>query len=66
VTPDVVRFLAAQIGVDTALFAHYTWEGRTIEAHRVQIREMSKMREFRRADEEELLDWLCAEIFDHD
>ncbi len=52
--PDVVRFLAAQVGVDAALFAQYTWEGRTIEAHRAQIREMTKLREFRRADEEAL------------
>jgi len=52
--PDVVCFLAAQVGVDAALFAQYLWEGRTIEAHRAQIREMSKIREFRRADEEAL------------
>src|SRR5712692_6583883 len=52
--PDVVRFLAAQVGVDAALFAQYAWEGRTIEAHRAQIREMTKLREFRRADEETL------------
>jgi hypothetical protein len=45
-----MRFLAAQVGVDTALIAQYAWEGRTIEAHRAQIREMTKMREFRRAD----------------
>src|SRR5436305_3276522 len=66
VASDVVRFLAAQVGVDTALFAHYAWEGRTIEVHRAQIREMTKMREFRRADEESLLDWLCAEILPHE
>ena len=66
VAPEVVRFLAAQVGVDTALFAQYLWEGRTIEAHRAQIREMTKLREFRRADEEALLDWLCAEILAHE
>jgi hypothetical protein len=52
--------------VDAPLFAQYAWEGRTIEAHRAQIREMTKMREFRRTDEEALLDWLCTEIFDHE
>src|SRR5947209_1238172 len=66
VASDIVRFLAAQVGVDTALFAHYAWEGRTIEVHRAQIREMTKMREFRRADEESLLDWLCFEILPHE
>src|SRR5216684_6100767 len=64
--PEVVRFLATQVGVDAALFAQYAWEGRTIEAHRAQIREIAKIREFRRADEEALLDWLCAEILDHE
>src|SRR3989442_2358191 len=66
VAPDVVRFLATQVGVDAPLFAQYAWEGRTIEAHRAQIREMSKLREFRRADEEALLNWLCAEILTHE
>jgi hypothetical protein len=64
--PEVVRFLATQVGVDAALFAQYAWEGRTIEAHRAQIRGMTKLREFRRADEEALLDWLCTEVFDHE
>jgi Domain of unknown function (DUF4158) len=66
VAPEVVRFLAAQVGVDAPLFAHYAWEGQTIEAHRAQIREMSKMREFHRADEEALLNWLCAEVLTHE
>jgi len=35
--PEVVRFLAAQVGVDAVLFVQYAWEGRTIEAHRAQI-----------------------------
>jgi hypothetical protein len=66
VAPEVVRFLAVQVGVDAPLFAQHLWEGRTIEAHRAQIREMTKLREFRRADEEALLNWLCAEILAHE
>jgi hypothetical protein len=61
VAPEVVRFLATQVGVDATLFAQYAWEGRTIETHRAQIRELAKIREFRRADEEALLDWLCTD-----
>jgi len=64
--PEAVRFLATQVGVDATLFAQYLWEGRTIEAHRAQIREIVKIREFRRADEEALLDWLCTEILPHE
>ncbi len=62
----MVRFLAAQVGVDAALFAQYLWEGRTIEAHRAQIREMTRLRECRRIDEDALLDWLCAEVLAHE
>src|SRR5258708_23516610 len=65
--PDVVRFLAAEARCRCrTLCESHVWEGRTIEAHRAQIREMTKLREFRRADEEALLDWLCTEIFDHE
>jgi hypothetical protein len=54
------------VGVDVALFAQYAWEGRTIEAHRAQIRAITKVREFRRADEEALLIWLCTDILPHE
>src|ERR1700694_5634639 len=66
VTPEVVRYLSTQVGVDAALFAHYAWEGRTIEAHRAQIREMTKIQECHRADEEALQEWLCTEILAHE
>jgi hypothetical protein len=66
VAPEVVRFLATQVGVDTTLFAQYAWEGRTIETHRAQIRELAKIREFRRTDEEALLDWLVTSILAHE
>jgi len=64
--PEVIRFLATQVGVDAALFAQYTWEGRTIEAHRAQIRAITKIREFHHADEEALLTWLCTDILPHE
>src|SRR5437899_2660310 len=64
--PEVVRFLATQVSVDSALFAQYAWEGRTIEAHRAQIRAITKVREFRRTDEEALLTWLCTDILAHE
>jgi Domain of unknown function (DUF4158) len=64
--PEVVRFLATQVGVDPILFVQYAWEGRTIEAHRAQIREITKVREFRRADEEALLTWLCTDMLPHE
>ncbi|GHO94915.1 hypothetical protein KSF_049630 [Reticulibacter mediterranei] len=64
--PEVVRFLATQVGVDPALFAQYAWEGHTTQAHRAQIRAITKVRECRRADEEALLTWLCTDILPHE
>jgi hypothetical protein len=66
VAPEVVRFLAAQVGVDAALFAQYVRERRTFEAHQAQVREMTRIRECHSYDKEALLNWLCAEILAHE
>ncbi|GHO98742.1 hypothetical protein KSF_087900 [Reticulibacter mediterranei] len=63
--PDQL-FRLDQCGRQDALFAQYAWEGRTIEAHRAQIREITKIREFRRADEDSLLTWLATSIIPHE
>ncbi|WP_192808765.1 hypothetical protein [Actinomadura montaniterrae] len=42
--------------------ADYDWAGRTIERHRGQIREALGFRESTRANEDELIEWLAAEI----
>jgi hypothetical protein len=57
-----VRYVAAQVKVDTALFRQYPWSGSTIEYHRAQIRAALGFREATRADEERLTAWLAAEI----
>ncbi len=57
-----VRYVAAQVKVDPALFRQYPWAGSTIEYHRAQIRAALGFREPTRADEERLIAWLAAEI----
>ncbi|HEV8649156.1 MAG TPA: DUF4158 domain-containing protein [Actinomycetes bacterium] len=57
-----VDYLAGQVGVDPALFACYSWTGRTIEYHRAQVRRALGFREAARADEEKLVFWLAAEV----
>lgn len=57
-----VECLAAQVKVDPALFASYSWTGQTIEYHRAQIRRALGFREASRADEEKLVFWLAAEV----
>ncbi len=57
-----MRYVAAQVKVDPALFRQYSWPGSTIEYHRAQIRAAPGFREPTRADEERLTAWLAAEI----
>jgi Domain of unknown function (DUF4158) len=58
----VVDHLAQQIGVPADVWAQYTWDGRTIEYHRAQIRQHCGFREATVADGETLVTWLCAHI----
>src|SRR5690625_5004959 len=49
-----VAYVAAQVDVDPALFAKYSWTNRTIEHHRKQIRDVYGSRPASEADEEQL------------
>ncbi|MEV0108338.1 Tn3 family transposase [Nocardia sp. NPDC050799] len=62
VPPAVVTYIAGQVKVDPGEFAAYRWSGRTIEYHRAQVRDAFGFREFARADEDKLADWLAAEV----
>jgi TnpA family transposase len=57
-----VAYVAEQVKVDPGEFALYHWTGRTIEYHRAQIRDAFGFREFTRADEDKLADWLATEV----
>ena len=57
-----MRYVAAQVKVDPALFRQYPWSRSTIEYHRAQIRAGLGFREATRVDEERLTAWLAAEI----
>jgi hypothetical protein len=57
-----VEFVSGQVKVDAALFAEYSWSGRTIEYHRAQIREFHQFREPTVGDEDKLISWLAGDI----
>ena len=57
-----VAYVAEQVKVDPGEFALYRWTGRTVEYHRAQIRDAFGFREFTRADEDKLADWLATEV----
>lgn len=47
-----VDYVAEQVGVPAADFGEYSWQSRSIKAHRAQIRHAFGFREFSRGDED--------------
>lgn len=61
--PDVaVNYVASQVKVDASELQGYPWSGRSAKYHREQIRDVFGFREFTRADEDKLTDWLATEV----
>ena len=57
-----VDYLGALVNVAPALFAKYSWRGRTIEYHRAQIRRAYGTRPPTEADEDRWAQWLAGEM----
>ena len=57
-----VDYMASLVKVDLALFAKYSWRGRTIEYHRAQIRKAYGTRPPTEADEDRWARWLAGEM----
>ena len=57
-----VAYLGSLVKVEPALFAKYSWRGRTIEYHRAQIRRVYGTRPPTEADEDRWAQWLAEEI----
>lgn len=62
VPPAAVRYLGSLVGVDPALFAKYSWTGRTIKYHRAQIRKVYGTRPPAEDDEDRWARWLAEEM----
>ncbi|GAA2124949.1 hypothetical protein GCM10009727_12870 [Actinomadura napierensis] len=62
--PQVARGVRRRVlvKVDPALFAKYSWRGRTIEYHRAQIRKAYGTRPASEADEDRWAQWLADEV----
>jgi hypothetical protein len=58
----VVKYVASLVKVGAALFAKYSWRGRTIKYHRAQIRKAYGTRPASEADEERWAQWLADEV----
>ena len=59
---EVVAFVAQQVGVPASELGFYEWAGRTIKAHRVQIRAHLGFRECSVVDAEKLTGWLADHV----
>lgn len=57
-----VNFVAQQVRVDPSAWASYDWQGRSVKAHRVQIRKRFNFRECSVGDQDKLIAWLAAEV----
>ncbi|MFF4198080.1 DUF4158 domain-containing protein [Nonomuraea sp. NPDC001831] len=55
-------YVAGQVKVEPVLPAEYDWSGRSMERHRVQVRDSLGIRESTRADEDVLAAWLADKI----
>ena len=58
---DVVNYVAHQLKLNASIYAQYDWEGRTIKAHRAQIREQLEFHEATVLDNQEMIQWLITE-----
>lgn len=59
---EVVDFVGAQLGIDRPELGFYDWVGRTIKAHRTQIRAHFGFRECSVTDAEALTEWLVDNV----
>jgi hypothetical protein len=59
---SAVHFVAQQVRVDPSVWESYDWQGRSIKAHRVQIRKRFNFRECSLGDQEKLIAWLASEV----
>ncbi len=62
----VLPHVARQVGVPVDQYLAYDWRGRSIKAHRAQIRAWLGFREATVEDAEQLVSWLCNEVLPHE
>jgi uncharacterized protein DUF4158 len=61
---DSVEFVARQVGAAAGEFDRYDWQGRQIQRHRAQIRELTGFREPTVTDAAKLTEWLTGQIWE--
>jgi len=60
ISPDIVSYIAQQVGISETVFSDYQWAGRTAERHRQVIRERLGFHECTTDDANDLMAWLIV------
>lgn len=63
---QIVSYIARLLSVSPKQYGEYSFNGRTIERHRAEIREFFGFREFNPQDKTELIAWLCEFVLAYD
>lgn len=58
----IISYIAQQLQIPSSDYCDYDWQGRSISNHRATIRKLFGFRTVKIVDEEEMVDWLKAEI----
>jgi TnpA family transposase len=66
VPKQVISYIARLLEVSPKQYGEYSFNGRTIERHRAEIREFFGFREFNPQDKKELIAWLCEFVLAYD
>lgn len=62
VPKQVVSYIARLLSLSPKQYKEYSWQGRTYERHRAEIREFLGFREFSVEDQKEMITWLCNKV----
>ena len=58
---QVINHIANQLGVPSKVFSKYNFHGRSIDSHRVRIRQWFGFRPYAEVDRDALILWLCEQ-----
>lgn len=58
----IISYIAQQLQIPSSDYSDYDWQGRSISNHRATIRKLFGFRTVKVVDQEEMVDWLKAEI----
>lgn len=62
---SVIEFISKQLQIPTYQWQHYSWNSRTFERHRAEIRQYFGFREHSKQDVKDISQWLMTKVLDY-